>query len=72
MLTWSSSNNLAFNATKTKAMLFTTNQMEKFHGFELDAVELKCEGKTLENVNKFKLLGKTIDKNLNWKKHKIV
>ena len=53
-------------------MLFTTNQMEKFHGFELDAVELKCEGKTLENVNKFKLLGKTIDKNLNWKKHKIV
>ena len=69
MLTWSSSNNLAFNATKTKAMLFTTNQMEKLHGFEQDVVELKCKDKTLENVNKHKLLGITIDKNLNWKKH---
>ena len=26
-LTWSSNNNLAFNATKAKAMLFTTNQI---------------------------------------------
>ena len=34
MLTWSSSNNLAFNAAKTKAVLFTTSQIEKLHGFE--------------------------------------
>ena len=33
-LIWSSSNNLAFHATKTKAILFTTRQMEKWHGFE--------------------------------------
>ena len=69
MLTWSSSNNLVFNAAKTKATLFTTRQMEKLHGFEQDEVELKCKDKTQENVNKFKLLGITIDKNLHWKKH---
>ena len=39
--------------------------MEKLHGFEQDVVELKCKGKTLENVNEFKLIGVTIDKNLN-------
>ena len=65
MLTWSSCNNLVFNAVKTKAMLFTASQMEKLHGFEQDVVELKCKGKTLENVNEFKLIGVTIDKNLN-------
>ena len=43
MLTWSSSNNLAFN--KTKAILFTTSQMEKLHGFEQDVVEIKCKDK---------------------------
>ena len=65
MLTWSTSNNLPFNAAKTKSMLFTTSQMEKLHGFEQDVVELKCKDKTLENANKFKLLGVTIDNNLN-------
>ena len=52
-----------------KPMLLTTSQMEKLHGFEQDVAELKCNNKTLENVNEFKLLGITIDKNLNWKKH---
>ena len=70
MLTWSSYNNLAFNAVKTKTMLFTNNHMEKLHGFGQDVVELKCKDKTLENVNEFKFLGITIEKNLNWKKHK--
>ena len=69
MLTWSSYNNLAFNAVKTKTM-FTNSHMEKLHGFGQDVVELKCKDKTLENVNEFKFLGITIEKNLNWKKHK--
>ena len=43
--------------------------MEKFHGFDQDVVKLKCKDKTLQNVNEFKLLGITIDKNLSWKKH---
>ena len=64
MLTWSSSNKLAFNAAKTKAMLFTTSQMEKMHGLKQDVVKLKCKYKTLENVDGFKLLGITKDKNL--------
>lgn len=45
MLSWSSSNNLAFNAAKKKSVLFTTSQMEKLHGFEQNIVELKCEAK---------------------------
>ena len=40
--------------------------MEKVHGFEQDVVELICKDK---NVNEFKLLGITLDKNFNWKKH---
>ena len=70
MLTWSSYNNLAFNAVKTKTMLFNNSRIEKLHGFGQDVVELKCKDKTLENVNEFKFLGITIEKNLNWKKHK--
>ena len=68
MLTWSSSNNLAFNATKTKAMLFTISQIENVPGFEQEPVEFKYKDKILENVSEFRLLGITIDKNLNWKK----
>ena len=60
MLTWSSSNNLAFNTAKTKAMLFPTSQTKKLCGFEQDWVEI--------NANEFKLPGKTIDKNLSWNK----
>ena len=62
MLTWSSNNNLAFNATKAKGILFTTSQMKKLHGFEKDVVEFKYKDKTLENGNKFKLLRITIGK----------
>ena len=68
MLTWSSSNNLAFNATKTKTMLFTISQIENVPGFEQEPVEFKYKDKILENVSEFRLLGITIDKNLNWKK----
>ena len=35
--------------------------MEKWHGFAQD--------KTLENIGEFKLLGLTIHKTFNWKKH---
>ena len=56
MLTWSSNNDLAFNAAKTKAMLFPTSQTKKLCGFEQDLVEI--------NANEFKLPGKTIDKDL--------
>ena len=40
MLTWSSSNKLEFHAFKTKALLFTTSQMEKLHGLKHDVVKL--------------------------------
>ena len=43
LLTWSSSNNLAFNAGKMRAMLFTTSQMEKLYGFEQDVFTLENE-----------------------------
>ena len=44
--------------------------IQKLRGFEQDVVEFKCKDKTLENVNEFKFLRITKDKNLNWKKHK--
>ena len=50
-------------------MSFTTSHVEKLHVFEQDAVELKCNDKTLENPNEFKLLGITVDKNSNRKEH---
>ena len=50
-------------------MLFTTSQMEKLHGLEQDVVKFKCKDKTLENGEKFKLLGITIGKSLNWEKY---
>ena len=40
-LKWSSNNNLAFNAIKTKAILFTISQMEKLHGLEQDVIKPK-------------------------------
>ena len=70
MLPWSSSNNLAaFNATKTKALLFVTHQIEMLHGFEQEVVKFKYKDKILEDVSELKLLGLTIDKNVNSKKH---
>ena len=38
-------------------MSFTTSHVEKLHVFEQDAVELKCNDKTLENPNEFKFSG---------------
>ena len=43
--------------------------MEQLHGFEQEVVRLECKDKILKNVNEFKLLGITVDKNLNWEKH---
>ena len=59
MLTWSSSNNLVFNAAKTKVLL-----MEKLHDLEQDVVQLKCTGKTLEDLNEFKVSSLTIEEKI--------
>ena len=59
MLTWSSSNNLAFNAAKTKVLL-----MEKLHDLEQDVVQFKCTGKTLEDLNVFKVSSLTIEEKI--------
>ena len=67
ILSWSSSNNLAFNAAKTKSVFITTSQIEKLHGFEQNIVELKWKDKgKSKRIQAFWI---AIDKNRKWKKH---
>ena len=63
---WSSQYHLALNPKKTKAMLFSTSQMSRVHG--LDAVSLgsSVDGKQIEQVSTFPLLGTRVHQNLKW------
>jgi len=64
---WSEETNLVFNAKTTKSMPFSTKQMAKHHQFTF---EIKSSnGKTIERVTSFKLLGITFDENLRWNIH---
>ena len=64
---WSRESNLIFNAAKTKSMLFTTRQMARRHNF---ALEIKSDdGKIIEQVSSFKLLGITFNEDLTWNNH---
>ena len=64
---WSNQSNLVFNAKKTKSMLFTTRQMKIKNNltFEIKSID----GKTIERVPEFKLLGITFSEDMTWNKH---
>lgn len=61
---WLISNKLSLNTSKTKCMIFHTPQKKVIPPC------LKIEGKTIEYVDQFPLLGITIEKNLSWSAHK--
>ena len=64
---WTKDTNLIFNPNKTKSMLFTTQQMARRH--QLDYLLRTTDGKEIERVSNFKLLGVTFNENLKWNKH---
>ena len=55
--TWSLQCNLAFNSKKTKAMLFSNPQLSRVHGLDALPLNLSVNGKYIERVSTFRLLG---------------
>ena len=64
--TWSSQCNLALNPKKTKVMLFSTAQLSRVNELDSRSFSFHVDGKKLERVSTFRLLGTQIHKNLNW------
>ena len=63
---WLNVNRLTLNATKTKTMLFGTNNIcRNWKG----GVKLIINGESLEQVSCFKYRGLWFDPSLNWKKN---
>ena len=67
---WSTSNNLVFNKTKTKSMLFATSAMMKRHDLENESVySISINGQKLERIKTSKILGVHFNQNLTWEDH---
>ena len=67
---WSSSINLIFNHSKTKTMLFATQQMERYHNLDREnAVEMVVNNNPIERVSSWKVLGMRFQQNLQWNDH---
>ena len=62
---WLEINKLSLNVTKTKFMVFHTQQKHR----AIKTPVPKINNTTIEKVGQFKFLGLTLDSNLNWKKH---
>ena len=62
---WSRKRNLVFNADKTVTMLFSTPQMSRKHDLaKRDTYTVNREGKALERVKSWKILGVHFDEHL--------
>ena len=66
--TWSSRCNLALHPKKTKVMLLSTPQMSQTHGLDGHCIHLCANGKSLQRVLTFRLLGTEVHENVNWKR----
>ena len=61
---WMNENGLVVNTDKTKVMLFSSRR--KKNPVKL---QIKMDGKLIENVTKFKYLGVIVNQNLDWSSH---
>ena len=66
--TWSFRCNLALHPKKTKVMLLSTPQMSQTHGLDGHCIHLCANGKSLQRVLTFRLLGTEVHENVNWKR----
>ena len=66
---WFVESNLALNFSKTKTMLFSTQQMSRTHNLDRPCFTLTTNGKDLEHLSIFKLLGTHIHQHLQWIDH---
>ena len=64
---WTELNHMALHPQKSKFMLVTTRQ--KRQNMKHTLIKLNVNGKQLENVESYKLLGLTLDNNLSWSNH---
>ena len=64
---WSLECNLALNSKNTKVMILSSAQLSMAHGLETSSLDLTVDGKRLERVSNFRLLGSHVNQHLNWK-----
>jgi len=67
VVSWCDENKMVINTSKTKCMLITTKQKESH--LNDDKLEILVNGEGLEQVRQEKLLGVTLDCNLDWSYH---
>jgi len=69
LMSWSTDNNLIFNSTKTKTILFSTSQMSRVHNLAGSTLTIKPQDEPIERVKSFKVLGITFTEHLKWNEH---
>ena len=62
---WAADCNLLLNETKTKQIVMTNKNMSKMHKFDGYTPPLSLKDKTVDRVQKFKLLGTFLVRTLN-------
>ena len=68
--TYSTDNNLIFNAKKTKVMLFGSSKMFQLHNLgEKNTFSIMVNNKKLERESVWKVLGINFDEHLKWSSH---
>ena len=68
LFTWSFLCNIALHPKKTKVMLLSTPQMSQTHGLDGHCIHLCANGKSLQRVLTFRVLGTEVHENVNWKR----
>ena len=67
---WSKDTNLVFNPNKAKLIVISSRQMVQYHKLDSSkTVNIKCNNKTIERVNEYKLLGVILDKHFELHSH---